>query len=159
MRTLLLFFGILLSVSSFGQQTKDTLYKRCPLYITDTVSANNFFIESLPATVRVFRDRGDLTLVIQQRDQFLSIFFRDKKLKNNTKYKIHVGADGKHEAEAKYSFKSGDQVSYVNVSSGTIETSYDKEKALWHLKINAMIANMVERSITYYRVKSDLYIR
>ena len=56
-------------------------------------------------------------------------------------------------------FRSGDQVSYVNVSSGTIETSYDKLTALWKVKVAGMIANMVERSVSYYRVRTEFYIR
>lgn len=140
-----------------AQLEKDTIYKRCPLFITDTSTANNFFIEGLPATIKVDRVRGDLTIVIQQKDQFFSIFFGDKKLKS-TKYKIKVNPGGRDVA-AKYSFRSGDQVSYVNVSNGLVETVFDKEKGLWHLKVNGMIANMVERSITYYRVRSDFYIR
>lgn len=140
-----------------AQLEKDTIYKRCPLFITDTSTANNFFIEGLPATIKVDRVRGDLTIVIQQKDQFFSIFFADKRLKS-TKYKIKVNPGGRDVA-AKYSFRSGDQVSYVNVSNGLVETLFDKEKGLWHLKVNGMIANMVERSITYYRVRSDFYIR
>lgn len=66
---------------------------------------------------------------------------------------------GHNEILAKYSFRSGDQVSYVDVSSGTVESIYDKEKSLWHLKVNGMIANLVERSVTYYKVRTDFYIK
>ena len=130
--------------------------RKCPVYITDTVSANNFFIGGQLCSLSVSRVKGDLRIVVQQRDQFLSIFFKQNKLKNS-KYKIKPYADDKDEAEAKYSFRSGDQVSYVNVASGTIEVLFDKEKNLWNLKLNGMIANMVERSVTYYRVRTELF--
>ena len=149
---------MLFTVSAFAQEERDTVYKRCPLYITDTVSSNNFFIDRLPATIKVDRVKGDLKIIIQQKDQFFTLFFRDKKLKN-TKYKMSSTPDGHSEMLAKYSFRSGDQVSYVDVSSGTVESIYDKEKSLWHLKVNGMIANLVERSVTYYKVRADFYIR
>ena len=158
MKFFLLSFFIIVSLPVFAQEERDTVYKRCPLYITDTVSANNFFIEALPATIKVDRVKGGLTVVIQQKDQLFSMFFDQRKLKN-TKYKIDITAHKNHEVAAKYSFGSGDQVSYVNVSKGTIESVFDKEKELWHLKVNGMIANMVERSVTYYRVRADFYIR
>lgn len=158
MRLFTLSFVMLFTVSAFAQQERDTVYKRCPLYITDTVSTNNFFIDRLPATIKVDRVKGDLKIIIQQKDQFFTLFFRDKKLKN-TKYKMSSTPDGHSEMLAKYSFRSGDQVSYVDVSSGTVESIYDKEKSLWHLKVNGMIANLVERSVTYYKVRADFYIR
>lgn len=152
MRVVILFFVMICSLPVLAQQERDTIYKRCPLYITDTVSKNNFFIEGLPATITVDRVKGDLKIIIRQKDQFFTIFFSDKRLKN-TKYKI--GGD----VSAKYSFRSGDQVSYVDVSSGTVETSFDKEKKLWRVKVNGMIANLVERSVTYYKVRSDFSVR
>lgn len=158
MRTLFLFLVMAVSLAVSAQQERDTVLKRCPVYITDTVSSNNFFIEAQPATLKVDRVKGDLTIVVQQRDQFFTIFVRDKKLKN-TKYKIEAGAKGKNAIEAKYSFRSGGQVSYVNVRSGTVESSFDKEKDMWHLKVNGLIANLVERTVTYYRVRADLYLR
>jgi hypothetical protein len=157
MRILILLLTIIISLPAFSQEERDTVYKRCPLFITDTVSANNFFIEGMPATIKVERDHGEVKIVIQQKEQFFTMFFRDRKLKTG-KYKIKVNPTGK-DAAAKYSFRSGDQVSYVNVSSGVIETSFDKEKDLWRLKVSGMIANMVERSVTYYRVRSDFYVR
>ncbi len=157
MRILLLIIFTSISLSAFSQQERDTVYKRCPLFITDTSTSNNFFIEGLPATIKVERDNGAVRIVIQQKDQFFTMYFRDRKLKVG-KYKIKLSPGGK-DAWAKYSFRSGDQVSYVNVSSGLIETSYDKEKELWRLKVNGMIANMVERSVTYYKVRTDFFIR
>ena len=75
------------------------------------------------------------------------------------KYKITVSPDGRSELVVKYSFRSGEQVSYVNVSKGTIDVSYDTEKKLWRLKVNGLIANLVERSVTYYKVRADFTIK
>lgn len=149
---------MLLSLSSYSQQERDTVLSRCPLFITDTVTSNNFFLEARPATLKVYRVRGDLTIVIEQKEQFFTMFFRDKKLKNG-KYKINVSPDGRGELAAKYSFRSGEQVSYVNVSKGTVEVIYDKIKKIWQLKVDGLIANMVERSVTYYRVKANFSIK
>lgn len=157
MRILLLSFIMLVSFSAIAQQERDTILGRCPLYITDTVSSYNFFIDARPATLKVYRVSGDLTIAIEQKDQFFTMFFRDKRLKNG-KYRISVNPDGK-EVAAKYSFRSGDQVSYVNVSSGTVEATYDKLAKLWRIKVNGLIANLVERSVTYYRVKADFSIK
>lgn len=156
MRTILILLGIGISFTVAAQQESDSVMRRCPVYITDTITANNFFLEAQPCTLSVSRVKGELKVVVQQRDQFFTIFFRQPKLKNS-KYRIKVSADDKDEAAAKYSFRSGDQVSYVNVANGTIEAEFDKEKKLWHLKLNGMIANLVERSITYYRVRTELF--
>ena len=78
----------------------------------------NFFLEFQPATVKVYRAKGVLTITIEQKDQFFTLLFNRNKLKN-TKYKIQSFANSKNELAAKYSFKSGDQVSYVNMTSGT----------------------------------------
>ena len=158
MRTHFLLIGLLISFLAAAQQESDSTYRRCPLYITDTVSSNNFFIEALPATIRVFRVRGDLTIEIRQKEQYLTLFFHSKKLKNRT-YKILKGGNNRPEVESRYSFRSGDQVSYVDLSKGTLESAYDKEKKLWRIKVNGLMANMVDRSVTYYKVKSDFYIR
>jgi hypothetical protein len=158
MRIFFLFLSIVISVIVFAQEDRDTLLSRCPIYITDTVSANNFFLEFQPSTIKVYRVKGNLTIAIQQRDQFFTLFFNDNKLKDR-KYKILKGANNNSEVAAKYSFRSGQQVSYVDVFKGTVESSFDKEKDMWNLKVNGLIANLVERSVTYYRVKADLYIR
>jgi hypothetical protein len=158
MRTLILLLLTIISVSAFSQVERDTVFRRCPIFITDTVSANNFFLEALPATVKVYREKGDLTIAIEQREQFFTMFFRDKRLKD-TKYKFKKGARKDSEIEARYSFRSGGQVSYVDVSGGTVETTFDKEKNMWRIKINGMLANMVERSVTYYRARADFYIK
>jgi len=158
MRIFFLFLSIIISLLVSAQDERDTVLPRCPIYITDTVSANNFFLEFQPSTIKVYRTKGDLTIAVQQRDQFFTLFFNDKKLKND-KYKIIKGARSNDEVAAKYSFRSGQQVSYVDVSKGTVESTFDKEKDMWHLKVSGMIANLVERSVTWYRVKADLYIR
>ena len=76
----------------------------------------------------------------------------------NGKFKIEPNGGKNREVIAKYSFGSAGQVSFVNVSKGTVESMFDKEKDLWHVKVNGTIINMVERSVTYYRVKADFYI-
>jgi hypothetical protein len=156
----ILFLVIITSISFkvFAQEERDTILSRCPVFITDTVSSNNFFIEFQPSTIKVYRAKGNLTIRIQQKDQFFTIFFNTKKLKS-TKYKILYGANNRDEVEAKYSFRSGPSASYVDVSSGTIESLFDKEKNLWHIRLNGMLANLVERSVTYYRVRADFYIK
>ena len=71
---------LLVGLSVNAQDESDTLMKRCPIFITDTVSANNFFIEGLPATVKVERDKGDLAVTVQQKDQFFTnkmVWFHD----------------------------------------------------------------------------------
>lgn len=158
MRSLFLSLIIFSSLSVSAQVERDTVLSRCPLFITDTITSNNFFIEARPATIKVYRVRGDLTVVIEQKDQFFTMFFRDKRLKVG-KYRITVSPDSRSELVVKYSFRSGEQVSYVNVSNGSIDVSFDKEKKLWRLKVNGLIANLVERSVTYYKVRADFTIK
>jgi len=158
MRFHLLLFTLILSLPGLSQQERDTILKRCPVAITDTVSVNNFFIEALPATLKVYRVKGKLTIQVQQKDQFFTIFFHSKRLKNGS-YDIAIGSRGGNEVEATYSFKSGEQVSYINVANGKLDASYDKEKKLWTVKVNGMIANLVDRSVTYYRAKANLVLK
>ena len=157
-RIFILFTIMAFSLVTSAQEERDTSLARCPIYITDTVSSNNFFLEFQPSTIKVYRVKGDLTIAVQQRDQFFTLFFNDNKLKDR-KYSILKGARKNDEVAAKYSFRSGQQVSYVDVAKGTVESVFDKEKDMWHMKVNGLIANLVERSVTYYRVKADLYIR
>lgn len=157
MRIVIYFLVLFYCISVQGQQQRDTILKRCPVAITDTVSVNNFFIEGLPATLKVYRVKGKLTIQVQQKEQFFTLFFHDKKLRNTT-YNISRGSDGRGEVEATYSFKSGDQASYINLSSGKVESVFDKEKKMWRIKVNGMIANLVDRSVTYYRARGDFYI-
>ena len=152
----LVLFGF--SVAASAQESRDTTFKRCPVFITDTVSSNNFFIEGLPATMRVYRVKGELTIQFQQKDQFFTLFFHMKNLKVK-KYIIDEGRGKRREVEVAYSFKSGDQVSYISVSSGRLEVAFDKEKDMWHLTVNGLIRNMVERSVTYYRARADFFVK
>ena len=158
MRILFIVITIFFSVSLQAQESRDTVLKRCPVFITDTLSSNNFFIEGLPATLRVYRVKGELTVQIQQKDQFFTLFFHMKKLKIKN-YEIDDGSRSRKEVEAAYSFKSGDQVSYISLSTGKLEVSFDKEKDMYKLKVTGMIRNMVERSVTYYRVRTEFYIK
>lgn len=157
MRSLFLVLLLIFSIACSAQQSRDTTFRRCPVFITDTVSSNNFFIEGLPATMRVYRVKGELTIQFQQKDQFFTLFFHMKNLKTK-KYIIDEGHGKRKEVEVAYSFKSGDQVSYISVSSGRLEVSFDKEKDMWHLVLNGQIRNMVERSVTYYRARLDFYV-
>ncbi|HEX7845864.1 MAG TPA: hypothetical protein VF476_08710 [Chitinophagaceae bacterium] len=161
MRTSFLVIALLFSLFASAQEERDTTLPRCPVFITDTLTSNNFFLEHQPSTVRVSRSKGDLIIAIQQRDQFFTMFFKDKRLKDKEKYKIGVGSSKKFDLEAKYSFRSGGagKASYVNLSSGTVEATFDEAKDLWRIKVNGMLANLVERNVTYYRVKADFYIR
>jgi hypothetical protein len=158
MRVLLLVLTVLVYTSTGAQDKQDTILRRCPVFITDTASSNNFFIEGMACTLRVYRVKGDLTVQVQQRDQFFALYFHVKRLKNKV-YEIDDGSRSRKEVEAAYSFKSGDQVSFIGVSKGKLEVSFDKAKNMWHLVVNGTIRNMVERSVTYYRVKSDFYIK
>ena len=96
--------------------------------------------------------------MVQQKDQFFSIFFKDKKL-DNRKYKIVVGDMDKDEAEVKYSFRSGSTASFVSVSKGVVETAFDKEKNLWRIKVNGLLTNLAASTVSVYKVKTDFYIR
>jgi hypothetical protein len=156
MRVIFMVMLMFFSGTVLAQLERDTLLKRCPVYITDTITSNNFFLEFQPSTLKVDRVRGNLTIVLQQRDQYFSLFFHDNKLKNS-KYTILRGSSGKTNVEAKYSFRAGEQVSFVDVRSGTVEAIFDPEKGLWHLKVSGTIANLVERTVTYYRVRAEFY--
>ncbi|HEX6193922.1 MAG TPA: hypothetical protein VFZ42_16220 [Chitinophagaceae bacterium] len=158
MRTTLLF--IIVFFISFGvsaQEERDTVLSRCPIYIIDTVTSNNFFLEYQPSVVKVTRARGKLTIVVQQKDQFFTLFFRDKHLENN-KYKIVVTDPSRNEVEAKYSFRSGGSASYVSVSKGMVESNFDKEKDLWHIKVNGLLSNMAANTVSYYKVRADFFV-
>ena len=158
MRIFILLTLTLFSFSVSAQKEMDTLVKRCPVYITDTTGYNNYFLEFQPATIHVDKAKGDLSIVIEQRDQFFSLFFGKKHLENQV-YKIKSSAKKNNEVAAKYSFRAGAQVSYVTVTSGTVETSYDKETNLWNVKVDGILSNMVGRGISYFKVKADFYIR
>lgn len=159
MRIVILFISvILISFSVSAQKEMDTVVKRCPVYITDTTGYNNYFLEFQPATIRVDKAKGDLSVVVEQKDQFFSLFFGKTHLENRI-YKIKSSAKKNSEVAAKYSFKSGDQVSYVIVTSGTIETNFNKETKLWNIKVNGILSNFVGTGVSYFKVKADFYIR
>jgi len=154
MRTCLLLFTCLFSLVARSQTERDTVLRRCPIAITDTVSSNNFFIEGLPATLKVYRVKGKLTIQFEQREQFFTIFFHEKKLRKTT-YTIAPGSRSKSEVEATYSFRSGGQASVIPVSSGSLQVTQEAGSTFWRVKLNGMIANLVERSVTYYRARGE----
>ncbi|HVT84923.1 MAG TPA: hypothetical protein VHD35_06955 [Chitinophagaceae bacterium] len=149
---------VLLSIAVAAQRDGDTVLKHCPVFITDTSGYNNYFIEALPATITVDKSKGILSVVISQKDQYLSLFFGKKRLENK-KYRIESNADSKSEVAVKYSFRSDGQVSYVTVTSGTVDCSFNKETQLWNLKVDGILSNYVGRSVSYFKVKANLYIR
>jgi hypothetical protein len=158
MRALILLTFLLCSFVIHAQVSRDTTLNRCPVAITDTVSQNNYFIEARPCTLKVYRVKGDLTVVVEQREQYFSLFFHEKRLRSTT-YDIEPGSKGRGEVESTYSFKSGDQVAYINLTDGKIQSVFDKEKKVWKLKITGTITNMTDRALTYYRVKADLVLK
>lgn len=159
MKYLVLLITMIFSLSVSAQKEKDTLLNNCPVFITDSVSSNNFFLSHQPSTVKVYRSHGDLTITVEQREQFFTLFFGVKSFDDKKKYKITGSPGSKKEVLAKYSFRSGDQVSYVNMTNGTVETSFNKETKLWNVKVNGLLANFVGQSVTYFKVRADLFIR
>jgi hypothetical protein len=155
---LLLFSSISFSLSAYAQQERDTSLSRCPVFITDTVSSNNFFIEARPALLKVYRVKGKLTIRVEQRDQYFTLFFHEKRLKNGS-YDIESGSKGRGEVEAAYSFRSGEQVAYIVVSKGDIQCAFDKTKNMWRLKVNGLITNMSDYNVSYYKVRADLWVK
>lgn len=158
MHRFLLFIALLGSLVSTAQVSRDTVLNRCPVYITDTVSVNNFFLEARPATLKVYRVRGDLTIQVEQRDQFFTLFFHEKRLRATT-YDIEPGSRGRGEVEAAYSFRSGDQTALISLTDGKIESTFDKEKKMWRVRVNGVITNMSDRTLSYYRVRTDLWLK
>ncbi|HUR67331.1 MAG TPA: hypothetical protein VMZ03_13355 [Chitinophagaceae bacterium] len=159
MRYFVLFLiTIAFSFTVQAQQERDTTLSRCPVSVTDTVSANNYFIEARPAVLKVYRVKGDLTIRIEQRDQFFTLLFHSKRLKSGN-YEIESGSRSRREIEATYSFRSGDQVAYIELNKGTIQCSFDKTKNMWRLKVNGTITNLADQTLSYYRVKADLWVK
>ena len=158
----ILFISILLvSSTAFSQHEGDSVYKRCPVAVKDTATGNNYFIEHQPATVKTYRNKGKYTIVIEQRNQFFTMSFRDSRFstKRKSNYYISTDANSNSELIAKYSFRSGESVAYIDVSSGKVEITYDKATKLWHLKLTGLIANMGESRVTYFKATADFYIR
>lgn len=158
MKIFLLLFAVLLSSQAFSQREGDSTYSRCPVALTDTTTGNNYFIEHLPAKVRTYRNHGNFTIVIEQKNQFLTIFFNTRKLSTRGKYSIAVGETGRSDVTAKYSFRSGESVAYLDVNSGKVETSYDKTTKLWRVKLTGLVANMGDTKVTYFKIKADLFL-
>lgn len=149
---------ISVSLAAAAQHEGDTVLKRCPVFITDTSGYNNYFIEALPAKITVDKSHGILSVVVNQKDQYLSLFFGKKRLENK-KYLIESNADSKNEVAVKYSFRADDQVSFVTVTSGTVDCSFNKETQLWNLKVDGILSNYVGRSVSYFKVKANLYVK
>ena len=159
MRKIFVLLFILSTYMVSAQEEGDTLLPRCPVFITDTLTSNNYFLEFQPATVKTYRAKGKLTIVVQQKDQYFTIFFTERKLENR-KYKIVVGETRKdNEVEAKYSFRSGGSASYVSVTRGQVESSFDKEKDRWHIRVNGLLSNLAAHTVSNYKVNADFYIR
>ena len=158
MKLFFILIAFLFTGSVKAQLSRDTVLSRCPVFITDTVSNNNFFIQARSATLKVYRVKGDLTIVVEQKDQFFSLFFHEKRLRSTT-YKIEKGSKGRGEVEASYTFKSGDQVGFIPISDGSVQSTFDKDKKVWNLKINGTITNMSDRTLSYYRVRAELVIK
>ena len=152
---------LLISSSVFAQHEGDSVYKRCPVAVKDTATGNDYFIEHQPATVKTYRNKGKYIVVIEQKNQFFTMFFQDSRFNTRKKstYKISTAANNNDELSAKYSFKSGESVAYIDVSSGKVETTYDKTTKLWHVKLTGLIANMGETRVSYFKATADFYIR
>jgi hypothetical protein len=159
MKIIFFITALLVSSAVFSQQEGDTIYKRCPVAIKDTVTGNNYFIEHQPATVKTYRYHGNFTIDIEQKGQFFTIFFHTKKISTKGKYDIKASEGGRGDVNAKYSFKSGESVAFLNVISGKVETAFDKTTKLWHIKANGLIANMGGSGVSYFKATADFYIR
>lgn len=155
MKAFTLFFTLIISLNAAAQEEGDTLYMRCPVAVTDTSGYNNYFTSYQSATVKVERIKKNIVITVQQKEQFFTMFFIQKNF-SEKKYSIVLGADDKDELDAKYSFRSGGRVSFINVSTGTVDITYNKEKQLWNLKINGVLKNLEERSVRLYKVKADI---
>ena len=158
MKTYTIIALLLFASNLDAQETGDTTYTRCPIAITDTSGYNNYFTSHQSAVVKVEKIKGNITITIQQREQFFTMFFKGKKLSART-YKIKTNSDDKSEVYARYSFRSAGRASYVEATSGTIEVTYNKETEHWNLKINGILSNLVERTIAYYKIKADFSIK
>ncbi|HQV06800.1 MAG: hypothetical protein R2796_05485 [Chitinophagaceae bacterium] len=158
MRFKFILFLLLFGTAVQAQEERDTTLRTCPISITDTVSNNNYFIAALPSILKVYRVKGKLTVAVEQRSQYFSLYFHAKNLKSGT-YKFKPGSRKNKEIEGIYSFKSGEQASYISVSEGTVEVSFDSDKKLWHLRIDGLIANLVQRHVSYFKAYGDLYLK
>jgi hypothetical protein len=158
MKRLLPVLLFVVSFSATAQKDSDSLYRECPVAILDTATGNDYFIAHQSATVKAYKSGGDIRVVIEQKNQFFSIFFNTRKLKSRGKYSISIGALARDEARAKYSFRSGESIAVIDVGSGVVETMYDKTTKLWRIKLTGLIANMGETRVSYFKAKADFYI-
>lgn len=158
MRALLLSLFLCCGFAVTAQEERDTVLSRCPVYILDTVSNYNYFITARPATIRVYRAKGDLTVVVEQRDQFFTLFFNGKRLRETT-YKISAYPRANNEMVIRYSFKTDGQVSYVDMSSGVVEVTRDDATAIWKVKVTGIIANFVGSTVSNFKVTADLPLK
>lgn len=159
MKHFILLLFIFSCSKTFAQRGGDSLYSRCPVGVLDTVTGNNYFISHQSAKVRAYRNHGDFVVVVEQRNQFFTMFFHTKRLKSGKKYQITTDDEGRSEITAKYSFRSGESVAFIDVSSGTAETTYDKTTKLWRIVVNGLIANMGDTRVSYFKAKGDIYIK
>jgi hypothetical protein len=159
MKTLLCLIMLVFTLPAWSQHTGDSVYQRCPVSIYDTLTGNNYFIIAQKATVHTYHDRGNFTISIEQKGQFLTLMFNEKKLSTKGKYDIGVDVGGKHNVSVKYSFRSGTEVAYLDVSSGTITSAYDKTTKLWRVVFNGLLANMGDTRVSYFKVKGEVYFK
>jgi hypothetical protein len=158
MKSLLLLSLLFVSLGLNAQKEGDTLYSRCPVGVIDTLTGNNYFIAHQPANIKTYKAHGDFVVVIEQKNQFFTMFFHSR-FKNKKKYQISLDDDGRKEMSAKYSFKSGDDVAFIDVSNGTAVTTYDKATKLWHVVLEGLIANLGDTRVTYFKAKADFYLK
>ncbi len=158
MKRLIIFSFLLISLASSAQREGDTLYARCPVAVLDTATGNNYFIAHQSAKVKAYKAHGDFVVVVEQKGQFLTMYFHSR-FKNKKKYQISLDDGGRKDMSAKYSFRSGESVAFIDVSSGVAETTYDKTTKLWHVVLSGLIANMGDTRVTYFKAKADFYIK
>jgi len=158
MKRLIPFFLLIVSFSARAQKDSDSLYRQCPVAILDTATGNDYFIAHQSATVKTYRSGGDIRIVIEQKNQFFSIFFNTRKLKTKGRYTISVGALSRVQVRAKNAFGAGEGLAAIDVASGVAETSYDKATKLWRIKITGLIANLGDTRVSYFKAKADIYI-
>ncbi len=159
MKCIFCLLAICFSLATMAQHTGDSVYQRCPVSIYDTITGNNYFVVAQKATVKTYVDRGDFTISVEQKTQYLTIMFNEKKLSSRGRYDIGVDVGGKHNVAIKYSFRSGTEVAYLDVSSGTVTSTYDKATKLWHVTIAGLLANMGDTRVNYFKVKGDFYFK
>ena len=78
MRQAVIAISLFFSITVQAQSDSDTTLTQCPELITDTVTANNFFIEARPVLMKVYRVKGKLTIRLEQKDQFFTLYFHEK---------------------------------------------------------------------------------